>query len=457
MAKVPSRRRGDQPLLTAGGAGAPPPACRNVADVAGGQPVNTSSVPWPLRLVTLAAAIALLGVSGFFNWRFGTSFGRTPIEAQAWGVASLASDAMKATAPVIILWAIRRREMLTGVVAVAVLAVTAAWSLAAAIGFAATARQAALTRQTEGTPAYKRALAAEARATRAIAQLTADAPPRPPAWLEAEIARLKAVPGANGCVRVDGPISRRVCAQVARLQGELARGRALAAAKAERAEARAAMERVSHTADPQSRALAGLGAALGLALTQDQVRLALIVLAVALVEIGSAFGLLLANVGGAHLKAREVHTGPAWASSANPHKRDRGGAGRFVGKPAQNEQGRRGFVGKSEQGASAGIVGKPAQDGLRGVPAGGGGVHMPACGKVHSPNAVRTAVRGAVAPRLLRHLEQSGGRVTSSWRGLAIDLGVSASGVRRAAQALAAAGAVRIAPGRKGTALCLAS
>ena len=231
------------------------------------------------------AAVALILVSASFNLRFGMSLGQDAVGKVAWAMASLAADLLKAMMPVVVVAALGKRNGVIAGIASLVLVVTAAFSLAAAIGFAARSRDAAL----QETPAYQRALERYERAERLLSTWGAA---RSPEMVRADIARLTALPRANGCLYVDGPVSRQVCARVTELRRELDRAERVVMARRDLETAKREMEHISARGDPQTRTLSQLLSGL---LTPEQVRMGLVILSVALVELGATFGLLLAS------------------------------------------------------------------------------------------------------------------------------------------------------------------
>src|SRR5215831_12089518 len=84
---------------------------------------------------------ALLAISATMNWHFGTTLGKTEVEQQLFGVASLAVDGLKAVLPlfVIFLWKASHRFMCA--VALLLWLLCFSWSMASAIGFSASSRE----------------------------------------------------------------------------------------------------------------------------------------------------------------------------------------------------------------------------------------------------------------------------------------------------------------------------
>jgi hypothetical protein len=119
---------------------------------------------------------------------------------------------------------------------------------------------------------------------------------KPRGQLEAEIAALLLDPMTNGCTTIDGPVSKRVCPAVANLRAELARAterERLQAVMIETEGKREGVEAVA-SADPLADAVVLYSAAAGLNLQADAVATWLHLIVVLFLEVGSAFGLIVA-------------------------------------------------------------------------------------------------------------------------------------------------------------------
>ncbi len=132
---------------------------------------------------------------------------------------------------------------------------------------------------------------------KAISELKAIAPARSAAELAPQIRNLKAQPGANGCKRINGPVSRRVCAKVASLEAEL--GRAQRREKLQRDIANTTGQ-IATTAgvgssDPLANAVSVYAAALGWKWSPGQILPWLALIPVAFLELGAALSVFVAR------------------------------------------------------------------------------------------------------------------------------------------------------------------
>ncbi len=171
-----------------------------------------------------------------------------------------------------------------------------AYSFSAAIGSSAGQRMTAQVAQidTDGTRArLKQAYdlaSGELQSLPASSGTTAE--------LEAQIAALKRTPGANDCEKIDGPVSKRVCPEVAGLQVERAKA-------ARREELQATMANASRdlaklgpakVANTDASAIAGYLKVASIELSTDAINRWLALLAVALVEFGGGLAFAVSTV-----------------------------------------------------------------------------------------------------------------------------------------------------------------
>ncbi len=88
----------------------------------------------------MLASLLLLGVSAFMNWRFGLSLGRNDIDQWIFGAASIGADALKAAAPFYIWAAWHARRWVVTIAAVLLWSVCSFYAVVSALGFAAVSR-----------------------------------------------------------------------------------------------------------------------------------------------------------------------------------------------------------------------------------------------------------------------------------------------------------------------------
>ncbi|WP_171946466.1 helix-turn-helix domain-containing protein [Hyphomicrobium sp. CS1GBMeth3] len=157
---------------------------------------------------------------------------------------------------------------------------------------------------------------ANARYLRVEYELTALAPSRPAAEIQAELDGLLLRPGVDGCREINGPITKEVCPRVAELRAEAARaqrrGELLLELKSAEAD-RKASPAVSQ-ADPGAAALSAYFAALGVPVPTEKLSLWLPLIAVLALQTGSATSALLVQA----MRPKPVE--PAVPASQTPEK-----------------------------------------------------------------------------------------------------------------------------------------
>jgi hypothetical protein len=145
----------------------------------------------------LIASCGLLAISAAISFRFGTSFGRTELDASLYGSASALADVLKATMPAVAASAMRARRYILAFVAGLLFLVCVAMSFTSAVGFGIAARTFsadALTLQAQLNRSQLASLQAEQKElerTRKL-QWQADLRPRQRRDLEQRARRLEA-------------------------------------------------------------------------------------------------------------------------------------------------------------------------------------------------------------------------------------------------------------------------
>lgn len=247
-----------------------------------------------VQAVTLLAAALFIGVSASMNAIFLSSFGRSAIEVVLLAAVSIASDAVKAVLPVILVRAIALRAWGHVAVTSVMLSVVMGLSLTSGLGFTALTRGKAVAAHEAEQAARSEREREMARLDERLAVLGEG---RSIGEIEAsiEVHRLEGYPLlAKPCADAASVAARRVCAGLARLNGELSAARERAALVAGRSAVQADLERLKTTvegreADPQAAALAAL-----LGVDPATPRAALTGGLAAIVELGSIFLILLA-------------------------------------------------------------------------------------------------------------------------------------------------------------------
>ena len=250
----------------------------------------------------LAAGLFVL-VSMAANLKFGLSLATTPFDRIIYGALSLAADLMKVTLPLVAILLWRKKHRFFAAIAALFCAGVISYSLAAAIGFAASTRSESVTANQLVVGDRK---AWEARIERTAQQLNQLGVPRPAGVIQAEIDALLRKPGADGCKVIDGPITNEVCPKVDTLRNELAGSQRAAELEANLVADRNRLQAVpvaASVADPQSATLSRLTA-----LGEAKIRDIIAILIAVLVEIGSALGFTFVL-----LASRSVPVAPASA------------------------------------------------------------------------------------------------------------------------------------------------
>ena len=245
----------------------------------------------------LAACLFVL-VSMAANLKFGLSLSTTPFDRIIYGALSLAADLMKVALPLVAILLWRKQHRILAAIAALFCAGVICYSLAAAIGFAASTRGEATTMNKLAIDNRK---AWEARIERTARQLDQLGVPRPAGVIEAEIDTLLRTPGADGCRVINGPVSNEVCPQVDKLRKELVGSQSAAELDASLVADRRTLEAVpvaASIADPQSATLSRLTA-----LGEAKIRDIIAILIAVLVEIGSALGLTFVVLAGRSIPA----------------------------------------------------------------------------------------------------------------------------------------------------------
>jgi hypothetical protein len=228
------------------------------------------------------------------NWRFGFSLGRTELDGQIYGAASVAADCLKALIPFFLFAAIRNRMWSQAAAALVVGLVVTAYSLTSALGHAALNRFDTTGHRMVEAQTYKD-LRGDLK--RAQDQLSWIPQHRPAATVQGEIEALKSQrlwTTTNGCTDATRPQSRTFCQSFHGLTAEMASGQQAEVLEARIAEIQAKLGKTDATtvmgeADPQATVLANLSG-----LSVEQVQMAMTIFIALLLEVGSGFGMYIA-------------------------------------------------------------------------------------------------------------------------------------------------------------------
>jgi hypothetical protein len=376
-------------------------------------------------IITNASAAALVVASGgfgaFYAWTTGSHHG--PVLGALWVLMALGLEGAKPFAIEGVFTALRSWSLGRAVAMALLGTVSIGYSLTAELSLMASIRA---DTAAERTLAGDAAAAARARYDDTKAELATLPAARPAGTIAAEIARLKTTPGLVSCddttAKGYGPITRRVCAEIATLRGEAE----IAAQRERLRHALATAERDMATtppttkADPAASALATYLAALGITVAVASLSDWLALMPVLALEIGSALAVVLVKASG------ERHHGTRPAACE---------AGLGTASPSARTDARK----EPSEAVSSASAGCPQGDtkAASTVPYGGS----------------FTGLKAA----LLEHLEAHGGSVRSGQRRLAKALGTSTTELHRTIHSLAAAGVIALSAAPTGTELRLIS
>lgn len=395
--------------------------------------VPTSSAA---RFLGLAGAILLISSSAALGAYYGFTVGAHQHLALGliFGAAALGGEILKPFAVAGMVDALRSCEFLRALSCLALAFVCIVYSLAAELSLAAGSR---------GDMASARQVSADTiknvreRRTRAATELGQIAPARAPSELAPLVAKLKATPGVYGCEGPpDGPLSRKVCGDALSMQAEAARAVRRAELEAVISEMdRAIAERAGlpaptvADADPLASALSAYLSALGRKVEPDTLAPWLALIPVLFLEFGSALSLIVVRQIGAADRTGRGAAAPVAATS-----------------PARDH------VPPVAPVASGGPSAPPA-------------TVQPAPIEPDTPTKPRRTRdddrRGPKGGRRLDNvvdlIKARGGKVQDSQRDIAKALGLSKSRANELLHELAASGFVRLATGRHGTMIELAT
>jgi hypothetical protein len=247
-----------------------------------------------LSIIGIGAALVMAAVSAAMNYAFLASLGKTEIEGQMLGAASASADLLKGLLPFFIAWAWRERRFLAAVSGTATFVLFAGFSLLSAIGFASSNREAVAQSRSAIDEAHARAEQEYQRKSAALSAL----PARRPAAVLAEELRAaqqsRLWSRSKECSEATEPASRSFCDSYFRLRAEKAAAEEAMHLEAGLATledelARLQSEGAGLVPDAQVTALSSL-----FGMTENRLRLALIIAVALVVELGSSLGLYLA-------------------------------------------------------------------------------------------------------------------------------------------------------------------
>lgn len=376
------------------------------------------------RIITATSAALIVASAGFgayYAWHTGSHHG--PVLGVLSVVMALGLEAAKPFAVEGIFAALRSWSPFRAVAMAALAVVAVAYSLTAELSLMASIRADYASQRTLAGDA---ANAARSRYDDARAELAALPAARPAGTIAAKIDALRTTPGLVSCddttAKGYGPITRRVCAEIAtlRAEGETAAQRERLRQAMADAERDMATTPPTTTADPAAAALATYLAALGITVAVASLSDWLALMPVLALEVGSTFAIVLVN---SNTPRRFGTRGGTDATNHGTQMRN---------EPSRD---RRGAVPGVSEGVSEGSSKEPLESETVGA------TDVPR-------NAPLTAA-------VVAHLRDAGGSLRTGQRALAKALGASTTELHRTIHGLAAAGVIALNAAPTGTELRL--
>lgn len=248
---------------------------------------------WLIVAIGVSASLLFIMISASVNYQFGITLADDQTNKRLYGLASIASEGLKAGAPFFIAAAYTTRRYFPALAGVAAWMLFTAYSLVSAFGFASLNRAEITGDQTEVTRAYAAAVEERDRVQKALAALGTQ---RPPGAIEGDLAGKRQHlrwTSTSGCTDATVPESRAFCTAYAALEAELATAQRAGELEASLATAVAEVKRLAdlggvRQVDPQAEAIALLTG-----LSIPEVRNYIGSLFTLLIEFGSGLGLFL--------------------------------------------------------------------------------------------------------------------------------------------------------------------
>ena len=246
-------------------------------------------------LVSMGAALTLIGASGLMNWVFMTSLGKSDFDRHILGAVSVAVTAFIALLPTLLVWAWRERRPLYVIAGVPVFLAFAAFLLSSAVGFASRNRGSL---DEDRLLITARLLDVRSEIEAAAMALKALETVRPFAAVQESLRGLeqdRRWQSSKSCEAATVDASRSFCKDYFEVKAEAAKASERERLTERIAELRRERSRLEDTgagreADDQAAVLARL-----LGLPASEVERGLMLFLAVLVEIGAAFGLYFAT------------------------------------------------------------------------------------------------------------------------------------------------------------------
>lgn len=277
-----------------------------------------SAVRNVITVIGVVIALAFMALSAAINWRYGHSLGRDPADQTIFAAISLVADLAKALTPFFFWYALTNRNYLPALAAAALWIACTGYSLSSAAGFAELNRATQVGVLSNKKDTYRDL---QADLSRKQQQLTALGTYEPPTVVQARVDALKQNPrwiSSNACTDTTTKLSRELCTDIARLEGERQKGLTGSRLESEIGDLRLRIETLAPASrieggDPRAGFLTRL---FGWDILNVQTGFSLLFIAV--LELGSGLGLFIALSHGE--LARAIKTGhlPAPEEEATP-------------------------------------------------------------------------------------------------------------------------------------------
>jgi hypothetical protein len=248
--------------------------------------------------IGILAAMVIVALSAFMNYKFWFSMGSGPDEGHAMGAVSVVFDVLKALLPVWIATAVAQRRWIYAMLATPIFALLLAGSLLSAFGFVNSNRSQAV----GGREATSEHYAIKKRELADLNEQLSRLSGYPPTGtVEANLASMrqdKRWASSNGCQDATAPASRDFCKTYETTRGQLESASEAHRLSSKRDEVQAEVTRLLDTganeeADPQAGFVAKTMAALNFHAVDAKT--VIVLLFAVLAELCAAFGLFLAT------------------------------------------------------------------------------------------------------------------------------------------------------------------
>lgn len=255
-------------------------------------------------LMCLIASSLLMFVSVAMNWRFGLTLGRTELDSQIYGLASIGADCLKAFSPFLIAWGWRNKHYIGSFFATIILFVTMSYSITSSVGFASLNRAQIVGERQSNHEKYNALKKEKEALVKSSHKLGETLPVNEVKSRLRALEQNKRWSSSKECTNSTVQASREFCKKYFSLEAELGRSKEKQKIDLRLSELNKevkASPTILQSADPQALELSNLTGA-----KIEVVKTSLIVLVALLVELGSTFGFYISlNHGEVKRKKKE--------------------------------------------------------------------------------------------------------------------------------------------------------